>query len=192
MVHKMAICAKSPFFQAACSREWKEGQDRLIRLPEFEPDCFLVYIHRIYTSVLDMTLLPEPSGTRFAPAYVNLAKVWMLANYLQDDEMCNGVTDRLLTKLDGHPKHFIVMETLEFVGTHTSPESGIRRLFKDVMVARAREGRVQELSVKGLPLEIMAEMAKKFARGERREGGGPSMANRCKYHVHVGGKESCG
>ncbi|KAK5117443.1 hypothetical protein LTR85_008828 [Meristemomyces frigidus] len=103
-VHKDNLCARSRFFQAACAQVWKEGAEKVFRLPEHQPDCFLVYTHCMYTGALDMSLMEElpadVGSTIIPPSFRNLTKVWVLGNYLGDDGICNRVNDRTLEKLD--------------------------------------------------------------------------------------------
>jgi hypothetical protein len=42
-LHQDAVCANSKFFKAACSKRWREGQERTVRLPEAQPDIFKLY-----------------------------------------------------------------------------------------------------------------------------------------------------
>ncbi|CAK3775086.1 btb poz domain containing [Lecanosticta acicola] len=52
MVHEHVICAKSKFFEAISRNDWKERQDRVVRLPEVLPYCFALYIHWLYTGTI--------------------------------------------------------------------------------------------------------------------------------------------
>ncbi|SMQ55686.1 unnamed protein product [Zymoseptoria tritici ST99CH_3D7] len=44
VVGKEALGVKSPFFASACSETWKEGQDKIIKLPSIEPRIMENYI----------------------------------------------------------------------------------------------------------------------------------------------------
>jgi len=59
-VHQDAICDKSKFSKAACSKHWIEGQEKLIRLPEVKPEVFQRYSNWIYSgTILASRLTPE-------------------------------------------------------------------------------------------------------------------------------------
>ncbi|KAK3710224.1 hypothetical protein LTR37_010445 [Vermiconidia calcicola] len=84
-VHTTIICRDSLFFQAACGREWKEGQEKVVHLPEVEAQLFDVYVHWAYTRELDTTRMLDPkienaktSGPKTStipPSYLNLSKI---------------------------------------------------------------------------------------------------------------------
>ena len=43
-IHKHLICAKSKFFEAACSKLWAEDTEKVVRLPEVKVDAFQAYL----------------------------------------------------------------------------------------------------------------------------------------------------
>lgn len=50
VVHKDVICSSSKFFKAACSANWKEGQEGIVRLPTAKPPVFEMYMDWLYFS----------------------------------------------------------------------------------------------------------------------------------------------
>ena len=52
ILHHDAVCARSKFFKAACSKQWREGQERLVRLPEVDPVVFKTYCGWVYSGDL--------------------------------------------------------------------------------------------------------------------------------------------
>jgi hypothetical protein len=69
-VHENFICAKSKFFQAACRKEWSEGAQKLIRLPEVEPGVFRSYLNWVYTGDLAVNSTKDdpvnPKNTKYS------------------------------------------------------------------------------------------------------------------------------
>lgn len=56
LVHKDVICGKSKFFEAAVStKRWREGQEKLVRLPECKPRAFQAYMHWLHSG----SVVPE-------------------------------------------------------------------------------------------------------------------------------------
>lgn len=45
VVHEDLIRARSPFFEAALGRDWKEASEKLVPLPDDSPDAFAIYQH---------------------------------------------------------------------------------------------------------------------------------------------------
>lgn len=188
--HKEQICARATFFRAACSKHWREGQERVVRLPAHEPDVFLAYLHWMYTGKLDMTLIEEPLILLNPPSYLNLGKVWSFGSYIGDNRFCNTVVDLALERFDALPGRPVKPLTLQQVWTMVHPDSAIRRLFKDMCIARYSDPYFDK-HYEELPLDIVREMARRFASGEVKEGSGPTSVDRCNYHVHEGGAAKC-
>ncbi|KAK4543441.1 hypothetical protein LTR36_005584 [Oleoguttula mirabilis] len=186
-VHKDNVCARSRFFRAGCSKDWKEGKDKIFRIPDHQADCFLVYAHYMYTREMDMSLMvelpAEPGSVVVPPSFRNLSKVWALADYLGDDGLCNRLIDRALEKFDAEPKTFPAAGVLQQLWDTTPSGSAIQRLYLDVTVARI--GPIAfEANIEQIPVDIVRAMARRFVRSASRLGNGPTRHDRCKYHVH--------
>ncbi|KAK5717200.1 hypothetical protein LTR15_009089 [Elasticomyces elasticus] len=168
IVHKDALTIKSPFFNAACGREWIEGQEKIVRLPEQDAETFRVYLRWVYGDTLEMTLMKEPPGYAVTPSFLNLDKAWLLSSYLQDDMLCNMITDRTIEKFQLNKSGLMAMTTLQYVFDHTPSDSPIGRLFLDGFAAAssarwfAREGT-------DYPQAVLFDMAKRFAGGEQKQ-----------------------
>ncbi|KAK5679373.1 hypothetical protein LTS10_008188 [Elasticomyces elasticus] len=189
-VHRDHISSKSPFFQAACGRDWIEGQEKLVRLPEQDAEAFAVYLRWVYADTLDMTAL-SVSDSPYHPTFLNFSKLWMLAHYLQDEALCNLAIDALIKKwVDpregrGAPS----VTTVAFVFDHTVPDSPLGKLFLDGIAAEMSVKYLREYR-SSLPLVVIEDMATRFVqRGEQKQG--PTLETRCKYHLHDEGQESC-
>ncbi|KAK4894769.1 hypothetical protein LTR27_007157 [Elasticomyces elasticus] len=188
IVHKDAICAKSPFFNAACGREWIEGQEKTVRLPEQDAEAFKVYLRWVYNDTLNMALMEEPPVYVVPPSFLNLTKAWLLSTYLQDDALCNKLIDRMLEKYQASRSGAVSRSTLEYVFEHTPAESHIARLFLDALAASSNsEGFATD--GKDLPSPILFDMARRFAGGEQKRL--PTFKDRCNYHIHAEGQPRC-
>jgi hypothetical protein len=82
-VHEQLIRASSEFFEAALSREWRESQERVVRLPTCDKDAFRLYNQWPYSGRLHAI----PTGpSRIDAESSNLIQGFLLGDYLQD---CN-------------------------------------------------------------------------------------------------------
>lgn len=66
VVHKAPICHSSPFFKAACSKEWVEGQPRTVELPTLAGQFFPFYLDWVYSGHINKYELdehPDPCPT---------------------------------------------------------------------------------------------------------------------------------
>ncbi|KAK5728055.1 hypothetical protein LTR17_012252 [Elasticomyces elasticus] len=188
IVHKDAICAKSPFFNAACGREWIEGQEKTVRLPEQDAGAFKVYLRWVYSDTLNMALMEEPPGYVVIPSFLNLTKAWLLSTYLQDDALCNKLIDLQLAKYQASGSGVVSKSTLDYVFEHTPAESHIARLFLDAL-ASASDAEGFAASGKDLPSPVLFDMARRFAGGEQKRL--PMLRDRCNYHIHPEGQARC-
>lgn len=189
VVHKATICRLSNFFKAACSRQWKEGQENLLRLPETDAEAFNVYAHWTYSDNLDMSLMTEPLSFT-SPSYLHLGKIWILSNYFGNNALGNLVIDRLLQTMDRLLFHRVSTPTLQYLFTNLPVDSKIRRLFIDAVTA-TMNGTTFEKEGKSLPQEIVFELARRHAFGQSPQLPGPTFADRCKYHTHDEGEAEC-
>ncbi|KAK5733562.1 hypothetical protein LTR17_009550 [Elasticomyces elasticus] len=188
VAHKDILSAKSPFFSAACGRDWIEGQEKIVRLPEQDAEAFRVYLRWVYSDALDMTHMKEPEGTTRPPSYINHFKVWILAHYLQDFTLCNIATDHTIQTYHEPPKLNIAPNTLSYVFEHTALDSPMGQLFLDAYATRISGGWIKR-HLRELPNEVVLDMAVRFA--EQKPKLEPTLKDRCKYHVHAEGQERC-
>ncbi|KAK5717929.1 hypothetical protein LTR15_008772 [Elasticomyces elasticus] len=86
-VHETVLCKESAFFQAACKKEWTEGQERKIMLPDQAPDTFHAYLQWSYTGRVPWD--PDVRPRR-------LVKMWLLADYLMAPKLQDIVADTLI------------------------------------------------------------------------------------------------
>ncbi|KJX92145.1 hypothetical protein TI39_contig5907g00003 [Zymoseptoria brevis] len=97
IVDRDAMCAKSPFFASACSETWKEGQDKINKLPSIEPHIMenyilwatgkIIFFHRYHVSPYD-AVVPQS----------NYVKLYIAAHYLLNEHLQDDIVDLL-----GHP-----------------------------------------------------------------------------------------
>lgn len=184
IAHKDNICAKSRFFASACSKAWKEGAEKRVPLHDTEPDVFAVYLHWVYTGELDTSFMPEPSDAALTPSYLNLAKAWVFADLVGDDELCNAVMDTTIHRSTERLNR-VAVDSLRFICANASAESALRRFHCDIAMARSTGEYMQSLGPDVLP-EFVLDCAKKFIEGETVKREDPKLEDRCKYHVHAG------
>ncbi|KAH4300166.1 hypothetical protein HBH64_098990 [Parastagonospora nodorum] len=96
-VHESLIRLSSPFFEAALSREWKESQERIVKLPEGNAHAFRIYVHWLYTSQLCSKLqFNHVSLNDGQWEWANLVKGYLLGDYLQDIDFKDSVMDAMI------------------------------------------------------------------------------------------------
>ncbi|KAF3004769.1 hypothetical protein E8E13_001543 [Curvularia kusanoi] len=78
------LIARSPFFRKALSGSFKEAKDRVVKLPEDEPELVGIYLHHLHTN--ELSVLPDPLPNDYVgdEEKVNLARLYALAEKLQE------------------------------------------------------------------------------------------------------------
>ncbi|PPJ57490.1 hypothetical protein CBER1_09935 [Cercospora berteroae] len=88
------IRKSSKFFDAALNKEWKEGQERIVNLPETQPAAFNVYLNWLTTGKLHVHDQPETAaGTR--QINTKLVEAYVLGDKILDVDYKDHVCDTL-------------------------------------------------------------------------------------------------
>jgi hypothetical protein len=58
-IHEGIICARSEFFRRVMSGDWLEKEERLVELPEDDPDIFALYVNIVYMSQVPTNAIAE-------------------------------------------------------------------------------------------------------------------------------------
>ncbi|USW55610.1 Putative BTB/POZ domain-containing protein [Septoria linicola] len=101
-VHESLLRARGGFFEAALKQQWREGQTREIELPEDEPDIVAAYIEWLYSGKIEPLSCKPPTPVSHGAmrgTHVTLAKIYVLAEKLGDDDACNVTIDSWVSLL---------------------------------------------------------------------------------------------
>lgn len=188
IVHKATICSKSPFFAAACSGKWAEGQEGIVRLPGQQSRVFAMFLHWVYTQTIDMTIVNI--DLEKGPSYLALLQLWATAHYLQAFDLCNKVVDTMFMRHRQFPTFRPNEDTFQFACNNTTEESGARRLLLDLWVFGCSSEYFEQEGPR-LPSEITLAIAKKMIAGEQKSDCNPVKKARCYYHNHSEGDAKC-
>ncbi|KAK0257083.1 hypothetical protein LTS09_007988 [Friedmanniomyces endolithicus] len=133
-VHGEWLTTYSEFFAAAMRKEWKEGQERVVPLPEDEPEIFKILASFLYTGIINSVKADDRDGDEGKDReYQRLMFAWFLGNKLLCIAFQNAVIDALIEKLmenPGHPPLDLHREAYSI----TVGSCGMRRLVVDVAV----------------------------------------------------------
>ena len=188
VVHQSALCRNSDYFKAACSRDWPEGREGIIKLADIESDTFEAYISSVYAKDLDTSAMREVPGLTVPPSNLVLTKLHVLADYFGNQRMCNLVVDRIIQKVDDVPEPIDIQELLQL--WCCLPEtSRIRSLFLNIATAQATFEWLSAPEAEHIPQEFTLSIARsRFPGGEI---ACPAWDHRCMYHTHPAGKSLC-
>ena len=183
-LHQDAVCAKSKFFQAACSKEWLEGQERVVRLPETEDTTFHEYCTWVYSGkIADSTCTTSSTETQRMNEHDQLLYLYLLGDKLDDIQLRNQAIIKLFKSMQ-NGNLLLRKPASKLVWESTVRGSPLRKLIVDVMVTRIDRSSfaasvsqyspefLQEIAVAALqaaPLFSWEHMAQNLSLYEERE-----------------------
>ena len=201
VVHKNMICHASAFFKNACSKQWKEAKEGLVRLPDVKPHTFGVYQGWLYTGVLDFSTTPtedcqkqrglDLTDDAFNEIAQDMADAYVVGDMLRDSGFCNSVVDELISVAETHarlPGNTVASEIWQKV----PPGSAMRRLLVDYFTFDCSEEVVSK-AVEIFPADLVKEIAKAGFRDISLSGKDKRPKNRpkCFYHDHTDAAKKC-
>lgn len=135
------LSVHSDFFNAALKKEWKEGQSRLIKLPEVEYKTVLRYVDFIYGQGLHTKSIDSFDSERFKinpPCFGELADLYLFGERTLDAHVRNAIIRELirLISLNYHEGRFYgpAEESVNKVFGETPAQSPLRRFLVDLQV----------------------------------------------------------
>ncbi|KAK5133464.1 hypothetical protein LTR08_007706 [Meristemomyces frigidus] len=192
VVHKELLCQCSPFFAAACSREWlPDSGNKTVPMPSIKPKVFTQYIDRVYKNTIDLGLPQAPSKAtervcdEHGHAFLRAIRLYLAADILLDEALKMDIINQLIRFVDHgtlsfHAKH------VQKIWNNTTENAGLRRYLLDYL---ATSGKATSEWLRGtkdkLPLDFYVELAIRQAEAyDTTTSLRPSWNNRCNYHDH--------
>ena len=182
-VHEALVKPRSEFVRLALRGEWKEAQERIIPLPEDDPDVFSVYQQWLYGSLVytrHNNGLSTPDDE-----YRTLVRAYILGEKFMDQDFKDAIADAIVEKLRTLRRFDSGLTDLVFENTpSTSP---LRRLWMD---AYYHFGSPEWLDATLVGSPINAEFMVEFSRYQMdsrtgfRSFGPSAMFLSCTYHGH--------
>lgn len=199
-VHESAIRRPGTFFDTALSRAWKEGQERVVELPEEGEDTFRLYIQWLYTGNIFCKRSEEDRS------YDTLARLYVLGEKLLDRKFQDNVANAMIAAThDRNPlssnkpgvRRFPGEITVDLIYQQTPATSPMRRLMVDIYVRHGNQRVVDWLAIpEGVNHEFLINLT--IALFQKRQLNGKDQKELqeldlqpgCAYHHH-GKDEPC-
>ncbi|KAK5739077.1 hypothetical protein LTR17_005597 [Elasticomyces elasticus] len=196
-VHEKLLRARSAFFEAALNKEWKEGQDKKVELPEDDASTFGRYIHYLYSGKLAVTQEGTTGNDLLAWLYVLGEK--LIDPAFQDrviDAIIAGTREGVADDKGVFQRWYPVTEVVDTIYKATPKDSPARRLMVDMHVLKGKATWIETEQPECNNLEFLVDLAvamfekrvvSEQARPEHKllDSGVP-----CAYHKH-GKNEKC-
>jgi hypothetical protein len=144
---------KSKFFRAACSECWKEGQEKVVQLPEVEPEIIQRYV--------DWTYCDAPiADAEAADAMTMSIKLYLLADLLDDVRLRNKTTKAVYRYIN---VEFLAPgpRGIKAIWEKTPPGSLMRKLAVDAVTTRL-DAELFEKHIEEWPAGLLQQVAAKL------------------------------
>ena len=102
LLHRCFAPKTSEFFEKALSGNWKESEDKTIKIHDFEPDVFDDYLQWVYTSVVPIetgSILESSESGKLAEIRKRrnqLTDLYVLGYFLLDTSLRNTIVDAII------------------------------------------------------------------------------------------------
>lgn len=190
-----SLLAQAPFFQAALDKEWREGQQRFVSLPDDDPDVFYRYTQWLYRGKIASRTRDNQTNHSL------LASLYVLAEKLLHREFQNRAIDaiveatRAFKKEDGSVgRVFPGAKSIDIIYRGTLAGSAARRLMVDMYVGHAPK---EFFDASDFNHDFLMDFAKAMADTRPKPTGGNLRFEEinadvlCTYHQHDEA-ETCG
>ncbi|OCL14234.1 hypothetical protein AOQ84DRAFT_222179 [Glonium stellatum] len=127
-VHIELICDCSPFFDNLLKHRFTEPQEKILPLPDVDPDIFTEFLNWAYRGQIFEGML--------SPKWIDLCRLWVLADKLGARELQNLVVIQCGNKYIRFG-NFVDKEAVEFVYNRTPVDSPLRRMVVDTWVLKS-------------------------------------------------------
>lgn len=164
LVHAGFLSARSKFFKAALSNNWQEGQTKLIKLPEDDPETVGQYLDHLYRKILPMEM--EWSANHAEAIYFALARLYAYGERVLDRDIRDSIAERFVIFTSvinlNLPRHLYYPGpgAIEIIYEGTTEASPMRRLLVDMYVLHGSK----EWLVPKLHPEFCQDVAREFMR----------------------------
>lgn len=184
VIHEDVFRDQSEFFRAACSRDFKEGKEKVIRMPEADPETFRSYMQWAYRGeivVMNSQEIAEPND-QSSRLQRRLGELFTLASFLGDLQLKNSVTDKIISVLKCNSSE-LAAPLVTHLYEHTPDECKLRRYILDWFLYKPT-GTWLETNRSLLPAAFLGDIAVGWAKVnfDRSKLIDPHTQPQCFYH----------
>jgi hypothetical protein len=157
------LAKTSEFFRIALKKEWKEGQVRVVKLPEEDINLITRYLDFVFSQILPSGDVQDASQVEDTCVYYGILKLYTLGERILDGSIRNAVVKETLRLADliGDDGCGLLpcKDCIEMIYKETSERSAARCVMVDLHVAYGTSTFLEEGNV--LP-EYMCDLAKAY------------------------------
>lgn len=191
IVHEQMLCEHALFFQSAVKKEWNEGKERTIPLPEDDPEVVSLYLNWIYNKRI---LSQSPTNEKGYDEICLLVKAYVFGEKIQDGRFKDAVIDAtikstLIPDEDGQT-WFPGSADVNRAYNGTPPGSPLRRLMVDFWALHGNDDWDRKGVSKDFLLDLTGELFGHRSTWNHDPRPSNGKTSTCSYHEH-GDDKSC-
>ena len=122
---------------------WSETKKQTVELPEEDPDPFHLYVDLLYAGRLAVVAASPPEHKHWNIESTTLAKVYVLAEKLQDSDAKNKALAAILVgsveKRSDGIEYFPGLDAIKIICEGTPADAKARKLIVDLYTARSND-----------------------------------------------------
>lgn len=181
-----SLVRHSDFAAAALRNDWRESQQRVIRLPEASPDLFEIFAifvssGKIHSSKANEVITIDELNSK-DEEWVRLRDSWMLGDVLQSISFKDAITDAIIQKIQESERSPAGMQRTVYA--RTVQDNGLRRLLVDIAPFRwKKETFKTRCNANGALEDFYRDVCARLI--EKQNGETDPLENAgCRYHDH--------
>lgn len=174
-VHESLLVSSSEFFKTGLSAGWEEKRFKVVHLSCYKPVHFQIYLDWLYareqvnlvnlvTENLSDSEIPTP-GEEDLWVIDQLCELWILGDYLLDNEFKNAVIKSILC-LGVTTSQMILPDTVARIVDRTLTDSGLYRWLLDHLASVLTPNDLKKIE-HILPQSVLLPLLKRVIRGRR-------------------------
>ncbi|KAF2241953.1 hypothetical protein BU26DRAFT_391005, partial [Trematosphaeria pertusa] len=167
-VHKDLICSRSAFFSKALNGNWKEAEEKVVKLPEDDVEIFELYVQLLYTGLLpekekEVSEEEKPIDYHLVSEYKQLCKLYVFCDKVQDVFSKNKIVDAIIEATEEKQKdgleRYPSSTCISLIYDGTTRSSAMRRLLVDFYIEQGWSKWLGEKDAEVLPKDFLFDVA---------------------------------
>jgi len=190
--HENLLRSNSSFFDKALKKEWKEGQDRVVDMPDADNEAFGIWVKWLYTALVFIhkegdEIIKDGVQTN-SREWLRWSKCYALGDFLQDTDFMNALIDvvtEIIEEANAQP-----VSLPNYIYSHSTENSAHRKLVVDILL-RCWDRTAYAKTVVDQPQEflydILVNMAPHLGTSIQQASDVKALLNTadlCEYHDH--------
>ncbi|KAJ4373347.1 hypothetical protein N0V83_003642 [Neocucurbitaria cava] len=131
-IHEKLLSSTSAFFAKVLKDDWKEGHDRIVKLPDVEPSVFRIWMKWLYTGRLFVKNEQDDDEDKTDEEHTHLYACYALGDFLQDLDFKDATIDAFIENMVECNEYFMALA--DHIYGHSKKGSRHRELAVDCFV----------------------------------------------------------